>query len=291
LFVVADDSSVYHAEVPLSALNGDSARLNWLRIEGKTAFPVAAVLSAPNVLDVFARASDGSIHWKRRKNSVWGRMQGGTFEASRWGWRRLGEVDVHLDRPVAVSPWPGRIDLFANNSGRGGSQPLVNTWDETRLSWSGFKFMSGTEEFIAPVTVAYQPDRNQYQVFGVDSKNRVKYLTWSLDVHRIFPPSGPEWKPLGGSMYDITAVASGGDRVTIIGRNTYNYVSIRHFEKGIWWTPELESAAKAAAGIMTKEQAEQLVKWAEAYRIEQMRLEFCRLPGLTIEQRAQFRCT
>ena len=152
LLVVADDSSVYYAEIPLSALSSATARLNWVRIEGTTAFPVSAVLSAPNVLDVFARAPDGSTHWKRRKNSVWGRILGGKFEENRWGWTALrlrersslAERIVPFDRPVAVSPWPGRIDLFVNKGDEFGKQPFVNTWDEARMVWGGFKPMPGS---------------------------------------------------------------------------------------------------------------------------------------------------
>jgi hypothetical protein len=99
VFAVGEDGKVWYAEVP--ALNYSKATTTWTAIEGNTALPVSAVMSGAHTLDVFFRACDGSIWYKRRQYSDWGVIRAGQFVVSRWAWNKLSLTGGNFD-PKAI---------------------------------------------------------------------------------------------------------------------------------------------------------------------------------------------
>jgi V8-like Glu-specific endopeptidase len=268
IFVVCKDQSIAHGVSGRSHTPGYTIvhKASWENIGGRTFFQPAAVSPSPNRLQVYIRADDGTILFKKFDAGQWWTLQFGESVPSQSGWTSLGArapSQSAMDRPVAIDWAPGRVDVFSNDFStcpRTSGTPAFRTY----VDWSTLlKLPPGTphEGFIqwtalwpdakaiAPLAVVPRPFVNEYSIFRVDEDLAVRRLKWNLLDHPSFQlktisapstdptafaplvirdqPPLPIWEKLGGSMYDIAAVEGSPGRITLVGRGSDNSIRVR----------------------------------------------------------------
>lgn len=190
LFVRCADRSIAH----------HSRSFGWENIGGNTALPVAAVAGAAGALHVFARGSHGDI----RHNA---------FDGHKWsGWGSLGKPgkNSNMGRPIAVSPGPGRMDVFSVDYSTGKVYEL--TAIENGKFWRNWAPLGDPGTYsVTPVAVVFRPATDSYEIFHVGGDRQVWHLTWTgVFAGGGLPSYAPatHWNALGGSMLDISAASS-----------------------------------------------------------------------------------
>jgi hypothetical protein len=152
-----------------------------------------AVSWAIGRVDVFGRGGGGAIYHNFYQRG----MEGGSFP----GWNSLAASGGSLSRPVAVSHYNGRLDVFAYNPNR----RLAHWWFD-RLEgnrWMG-PYERGTTTFTGhPTAVCYDPGR--VDLFSRDTNNRLRHAFYTTTGENVFHP----WEELAGGAIlagDPTAV-------------------------------------------------------------------------------------
>jgi hypothetical protein len=167
----------------------------------------------PKHLDVFVRATDDSIRYKRYYNGTWAANYvnlGGPLASD----------------PTAVSWGSGRVDVFA----RGTDNRLKHKWYDDGVWNTGWEDLPGGFDG-SPAACSWGTGR--IDLFGRNSSNQL--------IHKwyVSGTGWSNWENLGGTIVsDPTAVSWAAGRIDVFARGSNNALLHKWYETGSGWMPE-----------------------------------------------------